>query len=159
MDKIAEALADAVKAIVVKQCQTSTCEANTLAKIGEALADSSKTRIIEQCRTNACEGKIDNIAKALADAARNSFMQKREEGCAEPVCSAAEATNLRPERDAVPCASLRKNPDGTWEAIGRVTIKIGSSTVTIANNKIGRNSIKVGDTDVAAFLDQSCDRQ
>lgn len=71
----------------------------------------------------------------------------------------AEDTNPRPDTDAVPCASLRKNPDGTWQAIGRVTIKIGSSTVTVADNKIGHNAIKVGDTDVATFLDQTCGRR
>lgn len=75
-----------------------------------------------------------------------------------PICARAQGTNLHPEKDQVPCASLRKNSDGTWEAIGRVTIKIGSSTVTLANNKIGRNSINVGGVDVATFLDQSCGR-
>jgi hypothetical protein len=56
----------------------------------------------------------------------------------------------------VPCDAFSKNPDGSWTARRPVTVKIGSSSVTVNASTYGRNAINVNGVDFAGFLDASC---
>jgi len=56
-----------------------TCESKAIDKNGKALAGAAKTSFLQKCRREACEPKaVDKNGKALAGAAKKSFMQKCE---------------------------------------------------------------------------------
>jgi hypothetical protein len=56
-----------------------TCESKAVDKDGKALAGAAKTSFVQKCKRDACEPKaVDKNGKKLAGAAKNSFMKKCE---------------------------------------------------------------------------------
>jgi hypothetical protein len=56
-----------------------TCESKAVDKNGKALAGAAKTSFVKKCKRDACEGKaVDKDGKKLSGAAKNSFMTKCE---------------------------------------------------------------------------------
>jgi hypothetical protein len=56
-----------------------TCASKAVDKNGKALAGAAKNSFIQKCKRDACATKaVDKNGKALAGAAKNSFMQKCE---------------------------------------------------------------------------------
>jgi hypothetical protein len=58
-----------------------SCESRAVGKDGKALAGAAKTSFLKKCKADACEPKaVDKDGKKLSGAARNSFLKKCEEG-------------------------------------------------------------------------------
>ena len=58
-----------------------TCDSKAVDKTGKALAGAAKTSFMKKCQKDACDAKaVDKNGKALAGAAKKSFMQKCEKG-------------------------------------------------------------------------------
>ena len=58
-----------------------TCESKAVGKDGKALAGAAKTSFMKKCKEDACTPKaVGSDGKALAGAAKNSFMKKCEMG-------------------------------------------------------------------------------
>jgi hypothetical protein len=58
-----------------------SCESKAVGKDGKALAGAAKTSFMKKCKADACEGKAMSAdGKPLAGAAKNSFMKKCETG-------------------------------------------------------------------------------
>jgi hypothetical protein len=58
-----------------------TCESSAIDKNGKALAGAAKTSFMKKCKHDACETKaVSSDGKKLAGAAKNSFMKKCEAG-------------------------------------------------------------------------------
>jgi len=58
-----------------------TCESKAVGKDGKALAGAAKTSFLKKCKADACEPKaVDKDGKKLSGAARNSFLKKCEAG-------------------------------------------------------------------------------
>ena len=58
-----------------------SCESKAVGKDGKALAGAAKTSFLKKCKADACEPKaVDKDGKKLSGAARNSFLKKCEEG-------------------------------------------------------------------------------
>jgi hypothetical protein len=58
-----------------------TCESKAIDKNGKALAGAAKTSFLKKCKTDACEVKaVGSDGKKLAGAAKTSFMKKCEAG-------------------------------------------------------------------------------
>ena len=56
-----------------------TCESKAVDKNGKALAGAAKTSFLKKCKQDACAPKaVDKGGKALKGAAKNSFMTKCE---------------------------------------------------------------------------------
>ena len=56
-----------------------TCESKAVDKDGKALAGAAKTSFVQKCKRDACEPKaVDKNGKKLSGAAKNSFMKKCE---------------------------------------------------------------------------------
>jgi hypothetical protein len=56
-----------------------TCTSKAVDKNGKALAGAAKNSFIQKCKRDACAAKaVDKNGKALAGAAKSSFMQKCE---------------------------------------------------------------------------------
>jgi len=56
-----------------------TCESKAVDKDGKALAGAAKTSFVKKCKKDACEPKaVDKNGNKLKGAAKNSFMQKCE---------------------------------------------------------------------------------
>ena len=65
-------------AIGVATAQQS-CETKAVDKTGKALAGAAKTSFVAKCKKDACEPKaVDQSGKKLSGAAKNSFMKKCE---------------------------------------------------------------------------------
>lgn len=58
-----------------------TCESKAVGKDGKALAGAAKTSFLKKCKQEACAPKaVSADGKPLAGAAKNSFMKKCEVG-------------------------------------------------------------------------------
>lgn len=58
-----------------------SCESKAVGKDGKALAGAAKTSFLKKCKADACEPKaVDKDGKKLSGAARNSFLKKCEAG-------------------------------------------------------------------------------
>ena len=58
-----------------------TCESKAVGKDGKALAGAAKTSFLKKCKEDACTPKaVSADGKPLAGAAKNSFLQKCEMG-------------------------------------------------------------------------------
>ncbi|MCK1654279.1 hypothetical protein IVA88_22960 [Bradyrhizobium sp. 149] len=58
-----------------------TCESKAVGKDGKALAGAAKTSFMKKCKADACAPKaVSAEGKPLAGAAKNSFMKKCEVG-------------------------------------------------------------------------------
>jgi opacity protein-like surface antigen len=58
-----------------------TCESKAVGKDGKALAGAAKTSFMKKCTTDACETKaVSADGKKLSGAAKNSFMKKCQSG-------------------------------------------------------------------------------
>lgn len=58
-----------------------SCESKAVGKDGKALAGAAKTSFLKKCKADACEPKaVDKDGKKLVGAARNSFLKKCEAG-------------------------------------------------------------------------------
>ena len=58
-----------------------TCESKAVGKNGKALAGAAKTSFMNKCKADACAPKaVSADGKPLAGAAKNSFMKKCEVG-------------------------------------------------------------------------------
>jgi hypothetical protein len=58
-----------------------TCDSKAVGKDGKALAGAAKTSFLKKCKADACEPKaVDKDGKKLSGAARNSFLKKCEAG-------------------------------------------------------------------------------
>ena len=58
-----------------------TCESKAVGKDGKALAGAAKTSFLKKCKQEACTPKaVSADGKPLAGAAKNSFMKKCEVG-------------------------------------------------------------------------------
>ena len=58
-----------------------SCESKAVGKDGKALAGAAKTSFMKKCNHDACETKaVSSEGKKLAGAAKNSFMKKCEAG-------------------------------------------------------------------------------
>jgi hypothetical protein len=58
-----------------------TCESKAIDKNGKALAGAAKTSFLKKCKREACEPKaVSAEGKKLAGAAKNSFLKKCETG-------------------------------------------------------------------------------
>lgn len=58
-----------------------TCESKAVGKDGKALAGAAKTSFMKKCKEDACTPKaVGSDGKPLAGAAKNSFMKKCEMG-------------------------------------------------------------------------------
>ncbi|MBV8823999.1 MAG: hypothetical protein JO220_03265 [Hyphomicrobiales bacterium] len=58
-----------------------SCETKAVGKDGKALAGAAKTSFLKKCKAEACEPKaVDKDGKKLSGAARNSFLKKCEAG-------------------------------------------------------------------------------
>jgi hypothetical protein len=58
-----------------------SCESKAVGKDGKALAGAAKTSFLKKCKADACEPKaVDKDGKKLSGAARNSFLKKCESG-------------------------------------------------------------------------------
>ena len=58
-----------------------TCESKAVGKDGKALAGAAKTSFMKKCNHDSCETKaVSSEGKKLAGAAKNSFMKKCEAG-------------------------------------------------------------------------------
>jgi hypothetical protein len=58
-----------------------SCESKAVGKDGKALAGAAKSSFLKKCKADACEPKaVDKDGKKLSGAARNSFLKKCEEG-------------------------------------------------------------------------------
>lgn len=58
-----------------------TCESKAVGKDGKALAGAAKTSFMKKCKADACAPKaVSADGKPLAGAAKNSFMKKCEMG-------------------------------------------------------------------------------
>jgi hypothetical protein len=56
-----------------------SCETKAVSKDGKALAGAAKNSFVKKCKEDACESKaISKDGKPLAGAAKNSFMTKCE---------------------------------------------------------------------------------
>ena len=56
-----------------------TCESRAIDKNGKALAGAARMSFLNKCKRDTCAGKaVDKNGKALAGAAKNSFMKKCE---------------------------------------------------------------------------------
>jgi len=56
-----------------------TCDSKAVDKDGKALAGAAKTSFVQKCKRDACEPKaVDKNGKKLSGAAKNSFMKKCE---------------------------------------------------------------------------------
>jgi hypothetical protein len=56
-----------------------TCESKAIDKNGKALAGAARTSFLHKCKRDACAPKaVDKNGKALAGAAKKSFMEKCE---------------------------------------------------------------------------------
>jgi hypothetical protein len=61
--------------------QGETCAAKAVGSDGKALAGAAKTSFVNKCKRDACEPKaIDKNGKPLAGAAKASFLKKCEAG-------------------------------------------------------------------------------
>ena len=58
-----------------------SCESKAVGKDGKALAGAAKTSFLKKCKADACEPKaVDKDGKKLSGAARSSFLKKCEAG-------------------------------------------------------------------------------
>ena len=58
-----------------------TCEVKAVGKDGKALAGAAKTSFVKKCKEETCEAKaVSADGKKLSGAAKTSFMKKCEEG-------------------------------------------------------------------------------
>jgi opacity protein-like surface antigen len=61
--------------------QDASCEAKAVGKDGKALAGAAKTSFMKKCNEDSCEAKaVGSDGKKLAGAAKTSFMKKCEGG-------------------------------------------------------------------------------
>lgn len=61
--------------------QDASCETKAVGKDGKALAGAAKTSFMKKCTTDACETKaVSADGKKLSGAAKNSFMKKCQSG-------------------------------------------------------------------------------
>jgi len=68
-------------AIATAFAQGDSCESKAVDKAGKALAGAAKTSFMKKCKRDDCTTKaVDKDGKKLAGAAKNSFMKKCESG-------------------------------------------------------------------------------
>jgi hypothetical protein len=74
-------LAALISAFAAGSVMAAGCETMAVSKDGKALAGAAKTSFLKKCKADACEPKaVDKNGKALAGAAKASFLKKCEEG-------------------------------------------------------------------------------
>jgi hypothetical protein len=74
-------LAALISAFAAGSAMAASCEIMAVGKDGKALAGAAKTSFMKKCKTDACEPKaIGSNGKPLAGAAKTSFMKKCEMG-------------------------------------------------------------------------------
>jgi len=82
MKKLMTAVALALFGLATAHAADATCEAKAVDKNGKALAGAAKASFMKKCEGAAsCESKaVDKNGKALAGAAKTSFIKKCESG-------------------------------------------------------------------------------
>lgn len=74
-------LAALISALAAGSAMAASCETMAVGKDGKALAGAAKASFMKKCKTDACEPKaIGKDGKPLTGAAKASFMKKCEEG-------------------------------------------------------------------------------
>jgi len=74
-------LAALISAFAAGSAMAASCETMAVGKDGKALAGAAKTSFMKKCKTDACEPKaVSKDGKPLSGAAKASFMKKCEEG-------------------------------------------------------------------------------
>ena len=74
-------LAALISAFAAGSAMAASCETMAVGKDGKALAGAAKTSFLKKCKADACEPKaIGKDNKPLAGAAKASFMKKCEDG-------------------------------------------------------------------------------
>ncbi len=74
-------LAALISAFAAGSAMAASCESMAMGKDGKALAGAAKTSFMKKCRKDACEPKaMSKEGKPLSGAAKTSFMKKCEEG-------------------------------------------------------------------------------
>lgn len=72
-------LAALITSFAVGSAMAQSCETKAVSKDGKALAGAAKNSFVKKCKEDACESKaISKDGKPLAGAAKNSFMTKCE---------------------------------------------------------------------------------
>lgn len=72
-------LAALITSFAVGSAMAQSCETKAVGKDGKALAGAAKNSFMKKCKEEACESKaIGKDGKPLAGAAKNSFMTKCE---------------------------------------------------------------------------------
>ena len=74
-------LAALISAFAAGSAMAASCDTMAVGKDGKALAGAAKTSFLKKCKADACEPKaMGKDGKPLAGAAKASFMKKCEEG-------------------------------------------------------------------------------
>ena len=72
-------LAALITSFAVGSAMAQSCETKAVSKDGKALAGAAKNSFVKKCKEDACESKaVSKDGKPLAGAAKNSFMTKCE---------------------------------------------------------------------------------
>lgn len=72
-------LAALITSFAVGSAMAQSCETKAVSKDGKALAGAAKNSFVKKCKEDACETKaVSKDGKPLAGAAKNSFMTKCE---------------------------------------------------------------------------------
>ena len=72
-------LATLITSFAVGSAMAQSCETKAVSKDGKALAGAAKNSFVKKCKEDACETKaVSKDGKPLAGAAKNSFMAKCE---------------------------------------------------------------------------------
>ena len=72
-------LATLITSFAVGSAMAQSCETKAVSKDGKALAGAAKNSFVKKCKEDACESKaVSKDGKPLAGAAKNSFMTKCE---------------------------------------------------------------------------------
>ena len=72
-------LAAVISAFAASSALAASCESMAVGKDGKALAGAAKTSFMKKCKADACEPKaVGKDGKPLAGAAKASFMKKCE---------------------------------------------------------------------------------
>ena len=76
-------------------------------------------------------------------------------GSAEPNVAGSEAEQANTVDDPN-CSDFRKNPDGSWEPVRRVTITGPSGKINIKSGATLRSGVQFKGLDLAEWLDKNC---
>jgi len=58
----------------------------------------------------------------------------------------------------IPCASLKKLPNGNWLISGQVTIQIGEQRLIMADVEISPKGVMLGPIDVYDLIERECQK-